>query len=76
MDRSPHPNAAKALAEFIISDGVQKLLLAEGTYAGRSDVEPPAGNLPLSQIKLIPVDYEQDEKDAKSLKTRFNEIYQ
>ena len=26
--------------------------------------------------KLIPVDYEQVEKDAKSLKTRFNEIYQ
>jgi hypothetical protein len=49
---------------------------SEGTYAGRSDVEPPAGNPPLSQIKLIPVDYEQVEKDAKSLKTRFNEIYQ
>ena len=73
---SPHPNAAKALAEFMISDAVQKLLPGEGTYAGRSDVEPPAGNPPLSQIKLIPVDYEQVEKDAKSLKTRFNEIYQ
>jgi len=73
---APHPNAAKALAEFMISDAVQKLLPGEGTYAGRSDVEPPAGNPPLSQIKLISVDYEQVEKDAKSIKTRFNEIYQ
>jgi iron(III) transport system substrate-binding protein len=73
---SPHPNAAKALAEFMISDAVQKLLPGEGIYAGRSDVEPPAGNPPISQIKLMPLDYEQIEKDAKALKTRFNEIYQ
>jgi iron(III) transport system substrate-binding protein len=73
---APHPNAAKALAEFMISDAVQKLLPGEGIYAGRSDVEPPPGNPPLAQIKLMPVDYEQIEKNAKSLKTRFNEIYQ
>jgi len=73
---APHPNAAKALAEFMISDAVQKLLPSEGIYAGRSDVEPPPGNPPLAQIKLMPVNYEQIEKDAKSLKTRFNEIYQ
>jgi len=73
---APHPNAAKALAEFMISDAVQKLLPGEGIYAGRSDVEPPPGNPPIAQIKLIPVDYEQVEKDAKALKTRFNEIYQ
>jgi iron(III) transport system substrate-binding protein len=73
---APHPNAAKALAEFMISDAVQKLLPSEGIYAGRSDVEPPPGNPPLAQIKLMPVDYAQIEKDAKSLKTRFNEIYQ
>ena len=71
---APHPNAAKALAEFMISDAVQKLLPGEGIYAGRSDVEPPPGNPPIAQIKLIPVDYEQVEKDAKALKTRFNEI--
>ena len=73
---APHPNAAKALAEFMISDAVQKLLPGEGIYAGRSDVEPPPGNPPIAQIKLIPVDYERIEKDAKALKTRFNEIYQ
>ncbi len=73
---SPHPNAAKALAEFMISDAVQKILPAEGIYAARSDVEPPPGNQPMTQIKLMPIDYDQIEKDAKSLKTRFNEIYQ
>jgi iron(III) transport system substrate-binding protein len=73
---SPHPNAARALAEFMISDTVQKILPGEGIYAARSDVEPPPGNQPIAQIKLMSIDYDQIEKDAKSLKTRFNEIYQ
>jgi len=73
---SPHPSAAKALAEFMISDTVQKLFPGEGIYAARSDVEPPPGNPPLGQIKLLTVDYDQIEKDSKALKQRFNEIYQ
>jgi iron(III) transport system substrate-binding protein len=72
----PHPNAAKALAEFMIGDTVQRLFPGEGIYAARSDVEPPPGNPPLGQIKLMTVDYEQIEKDAKGLKARFNEIFQ
>ena len=56
---APHPAAAKALAEFMISDTVQKLFPGEGIYAARSDVEPPPGNPPLGQIKLMPVDYDQ-----------------
>jgi iron(III) transport system substrate-binding protein len=73
---SSHPNAAKALAEFMISDTVQKLFPSEGIYAARSDVEPPPGNPPLAKIKLMPVDYDYIEKESKNLKTRFNEIYQ
>ncbi|HYE90872.1 MAG TPA: extracellular solute-binding protein [Terriglobales bacterium] len=72
---SPHPNAAKALAEFMLSDTVQKLFPGEGIYAGRADVEAPAGNPPLAKLKLIPVDYEQIEKEAAALKKRFAEIF-
>jgi iron(III) transport system substrate-binding protein len=73
---SPHPHAARALAEFMIGDTVQKLFPGEGIYAGRADVEPPPGNPPLSQIKLLGVDYDQIEKEAGALKRRFSEIYQ
>jgi iron(III) transport system substrate-binding protein len=73
---APHPNAAKALAEFMIGDTVQKLFPGEGIYAARSDVEPPAGSPPLGQIKVIPVDYDRIEKDAAALKKRFNEVFQ
>ena len=39
---SPHPNAAKAFAEFMISDTVQKMFPTEGIYAARSDIPPAA----------------------------------
>jgi iron(III) transport system substrate-binding protein len=73
---SPHPNAAKAFAEFMIGDTVQKLFPDEGIYAARIDVPPPPGNPPLGQVKLWPIDYDAIEKESKSLKDRFNEIFQ
>jgi iron(III) transport system substrate-binding protein len=73
---SPHPNAARALAEFMIGDTVQKLFPGEGIYAARADIEPPPGNPPLAQVKLMPVDYDQIEKEAAALKKRFNEVFQ
>jgi iron(III) transport system substrate-binding protein len=73
---SPHPNAAKALAEFMIGDTVQKLFPGEGIYAARVDVEPPPGNAPMGQIKLWPIDYDYVEKESKNLKARFAEIFQ
>jgi iron(III) transport system substrate-binding protein len=73
---SPHPHAARAFAEFMIGDAVQKLFPGEGIYAARGDIEPPPGNVPLGQIKLIAVDYDQIEKDASMLKKKFNEIFQ
>jgi iron(III) transport system substrate-binding protein len=73
---SPHPSAAKAFAEFMIGDTVQKLFPGEGIYAARVDVEPPPGNVPLGQIKLWPIDYDYIEKESKALKTRFSEIFQ
>ncbi len=73
---SPHPQAAKAFAEFMIGDTVQKLFPGEGIYAARADVEPPLGNPPLAALKLIPVDYDSIEREATNLKSRFNEIFQ
>ncbi len=73
---SPSPNAAKLFAEFMISDAVQKIFPADGGYAARIDIEPPAGGVALDKIKTIPVDYDYIEKEASRLKRRFNEIFQ
>ncbi len=72
----PNPNAAKLLAEFIISDEVQKIFPNEGGFAARSDIAAPAGSPPLSSLKILPVDYDYTEKEAPRIKKRFNEIFQ
>ena len=73
---SPNPNAAKLLAEFMISDAVQRLFPEDGGYSARRDMPPPAEGVALDKIKVIPVDYEYIEKEAARLKKRFNEIFQ
>lgn len=73
---SPNPNAAKAFAAFMISDTVQKLFPADGHYSARTDIAPPQGSPALSDLKLMPVDYDYIEKQSGTVKARFNEIFQ
>ncbi len=72
----PNPNAAKAFAEFMIGDAVQTMFPAEGHYAARVDMKPPAGNPPLAGLKLIPVDYDEIQREEAKVKDHFNDIFQ
>jgi iron(III) transport system substrate-binding protein len=72
---APHPNAAKLLAEYMLSDEAQKLFPAEGFYAARNDMPPPEGGPKLDTLKLIAIDLEYIEKSAQETKQRFAEIF-
>ncbi|HVX91662.1 MAG TPA: ABC transporter substrate-binding protein [Xanthobacteraceae bacterium] len=73
---SPHPNAAKLFAQYMLSDAAQKLFPEDGGYAARTDMPPPADSPRLSDVKSIPVNYEEIEKDSARVKRQFNEIFQ
>jgi iron(III) transport system substrate-binding protein len=72
----PNPNAARAFAEYMIGDKAQQMFPADGHYAARTDMPPPAGNPALSALSLIAVDYDFIERESKKIKDRFNEIFQ
>ena len=72
---SPHPNAAKLLAEFMLSDDTQALFPQEGFYAGRTDIRPPGGRPPLDTLKILPVDLDYIELETGAIKKRFGEIF-
>lgn len=72
----PNPNAAKALAEFMISDEAQKVFPTDGGYAARTDIPPPAGAPPVTALKILPVDYDYLEKASPQIKKKFNEVFQ
>jgi iron(III) transport system substrate-binding protein len=71
-----HPNAAKLFAQFMISEPAQKLFPANGGYAARTDIDPPKGDPRLGDVKPMPIDYAQIEKDAAGVKKKFNEVFQ
>ena len=73
---SPNPNAAKAFAEFLISDEVQRIVVADGAYSARTDLPPPEGEVALKELHLLAVDYDALEKDTPAIKKKFNEVFQ
>jgi iron(III) transport system substrate-binding protein len=73
---SPHPNAAKAFADFMLSRTVQELFPLEHLYSARTDVAGPEGNPPLGEIKMHPIDYDYIEVESSRIKKRFSEVLQ
>jgi iron(III) transport system substrate-binding protein len=73
---SPHPNAAKAFAEFMLSRPVQELFPQEHLYSARTDIPGPDGSPPLSAIKIRPIDYEYIEAESTRIKRKFTEVLQ
>jgi iron(III) transport system substrate-binding protein len=71
----PNPNAAKLLAEFMLSDEVQPLYIEEGLYGARTDSPVPEGNPALDKMKLLPIDYDYVEKNLENIKSKFSEIF-
>ena len=72
---SPHPNAAKLFAEFMIGDEAQKIFPADGGYSARIDIAAPAGSPDLKTLKILDVDEAYIEKETPRIKKQFNEIF-
>lgn len=73
---APHPDAAKLLAQFMLSDEAQKIFPADGGYSVRTDIPAPAGAPDLKNLNIIAVDDDYIEKNTSQIKKRFAEIFQ
>lgn len=73
---SPHPEAAKLFAEFLISKEAQVVFPESGNYAARTDVPPPPSSPSLADIKIKTIDYAYVNKVSADVKKHFNEIFQ
>jgi len=73
---SPHPNAAKAFADFMLGSAIQTLFPQEHLYSARVDIAGPDGSPPLSAIKIHPIDYDYIEAETTRIKRRFSEVLQ
>lgn len=72
----PHPNAAQLFMDWFLSPIGQKALSeALLLHSPRDDVPPPAGGVPLKEMKLlVPADWTAFEKDRPSFAKQWNRI--
>lgn len=73
---SPHPNAAKLFATFMLTKEVQEIFPKSGGYAARSDVAAPKGSPDFNSLKVIEVDYNYIQAQGNNIKKKFNEALQ
>ncbi|MBV8169498.1 MAG: extracellular solute-binding protein [Alphaproteobacteria bacterium] len=72
----PHPNAAQLFMDWFLSPiGQQALAEALLLHSPRDDVPPPAGGVPLKDMKLlIPADWDAFEKDRPEFAKEWDRI--
>ena len=69
------PNAAKLLAEYMISLDAQRLWPLSGIYAARGDVAAPDGSPRIGDARLIAIDYAYVRAQSGAVKKTFGEIF-
>ena len=70
-----NPNAAKLLAEYLLSEEAQRLWPESGIYAARTDVPPPHGSPRIADATLIPMDFALVQAQSATIKKKFAEIF-
>jgi iron(III) transport system substrate-binding protein len=76
MKNAPHPNAARLFIEFLFSREGQQFLVDNGELRSLDpDVREPADRMPLSKIKLLTADPEEQEKATEEIRRKYAEYF-
>jgi iron(III) transport system substrate-binding protein len=72
---APHPNAAKIFADWVFSKEAQQILTNRGLYVGHPGVKYPAGQIPLSKLKLMTMSPAEATKMRKPIRKAFRKKF-
>lgn len=75
LKSAPHPHAAKIFSDWLFSGEAQQVLANRGLYVGHPDVTFPDGQIPLKELKILPLEAEEAAKMRKPLRKRFREQF-
>lgn len=70
-----HPHAAFLFHEFWMGKEAQALLVEGGKYSSRTDADPPTGSLPLGDINLLTLDYEDYKDNKQDIQQRMADLF-
>lgn len=74
MKASTHPNASKLFVDYLLSPEGQAVFVGDNFFSPRTDVAGPKGAVPLTSLKVIPMDWAAVEKQALEIKTKFGAL--
>jgi iron(III) transport system substrate-binding protein len=75
IDGADHPNAAMLFFDYWMSAAGMKLLIDGGKYSSRTDLDPPKGSPPLSEIKLLVLDYDEYQTNRADILERMTKTF-
>jgi iron(III) transport system substrate-binding protein len=75
IEGSSRPNAAMLFYDWWMGDKGQALLVAGGKYSSRTDLAPPKGSPPLSDLKLLVLDYGEYQANRSDILERMADIF-
>lgn len=71
MKRAPHPNAARLFINFMFSREAQQIFIEYGFRSVHPEAREPTGRKPLSEIKVLRTDPEEQERAGEEIKSRY-----
>ena len=75
VEGAAHPNAARLFYDWWMGEAGQTLLIKGGKYSSRTDLPPPVGNPPLSQLKLLTLDYAEFLRDRQKILKQMTQVF-
>lgn len=72
----PNPAAGKLLANFLLTDAVQQLMIDDGNYAAVETMPAPKGQPAVDELTRREVDFDKLAENANDVRDRFNSIVQ
>jgi iron(III) transport system substrate-binding protein len=71
MKQAPHPNAARLFMNFMYSREGQQIFVDYGFRSVHPEAREPSGRTPLSEIKVLRTDPEEQERLGGEIKARY-----
>jgi len=75
IEGSSRPNAAMLFYDWWMGDEGQALLVEGGKYSSRTDLAPPKGSPPLSELNLLLLDYGEYQENRTDILERMADIF-
>jgi iron(III) transport system substrate-binding protein len=71
---SPNPEGGDAFLNFMLSKKAQEIVKKEGNYSVRTDVNPPEGARPLSELVVFEDDYSWAAENKNDMLAKFLQV--